>query len=61
MKKRTLILSILIALFCILPLAAGGSGETTSAATSDNGARPTLNEDGSFHLPIADEKTTQHQ
>lgn len=58
MKKRTLILSILIALFCILPLAAGGSGETTSAATSDSGTRPTLNEDGSFHLPIADEKTT---
>ena len=54
MKKSIVLLLCLLAF--ALPLMAGGSQETTASAAGE--ARPTLNEDGSFHLPIVDEPTT---
>ena len=55
MKKAAIALLILL---CIaMPLMAGGSKESKGAAAAAP-ATPTLNEDGTFHLPIADEKTT---
>ena len=55
MKKALIVFLALFA--CALPIMAGGSGETTTSASVAE-ARPTLNEDGTFHLPITDVKTT---
>ena len=59
MKKSIVLLLCLLAFalpLMAVPLMAGGSQETTASAAGE--ARPTLNEDGSFHLPIVDEPTT---
>ncbi len=55
MKK--LIVFILIMAAIVMPLMAMGGGEETSK-TSAKGATPTLNPDGTFHLPITDKPTT---
>ncbi len=55
MKKKILIVALMALI--ALPLMAGGSSDSSSSKTVAE-ARPTLNEDGSFHLPIVDELTT---
>ena len=53
MKKTLTVLTVILLLAA--PLFAGGQSETTAGTTA--AVRPTLNEDGTFHLPIADTPT----
>lgn len=57
MKKITIVLLVLLALF--VPVFANGAAEKTTSTKSSasDAVQPTLNEDGSFHLPIADTPT----
>ncbi len=55
--KKTLLVALLCLLVLMPVMAMGGSESQTSAATSTE-ATPTLNADGTFHLPITEKPTT---
>ena len=56
MKKRNAILVLALAL--VLALTGCSKSETSSANVAGSAAAPTLNPDGSFHLPIVDKPET---
>ena len=56
MKKRNII--IVLALAIVLVMTGCSKSDSGAKATAAKGAQPTLNADGSFHLPIVDKPTT---
>lgn len=57
MKKKCVIVLLLL-LAAVFPLLAMGGSESTGTASASTSETPTLNADGSFHLPIVDSPKT---